>query len=640
MKQFICLFLLLFSILFTPPSFIYAEEGSSAVPPIPGGVVTSPAGYRVSPTSGTIKMHSGIDVGIDDVMIVAPTDGYVIHGSGHGFGDGYVYFESADGAYPTKLRLFFGDLHSSTETYPTGYVSKGTPIGYVLGFDPDVSTGPHVHIEFHTRGSPEEYFQTIPDGAADPVPILTALGVDLSGATDYSGPNAGSDNYGSDDIIAKEFWTVDNFHQIGEVFQSLIDFWSDKARLAAQVISPYSMYLLAVLCVLDLTLPIILSGLSCNVKTLIMKVIRYSSIMGIVILWTSFINDILLSFITSWASIIGNDIHATPDLSQPQLLFDKAVTVIAPAMSKIGSFTTWDYLFNLGTVILIYIFTFIVIIAFIVATVFICLAYIEFYLSAGLALVTVPFTSWSLSKFIPEGTLGHLLSSAMKLLIMSVMIGMCTIAIDQAKPTDIFKTGSYEAPVHTPNPTGNNPYIKMIMGIALEEHINPYIAISIAARETGGDDVNAINMASDGGLFQITPGQQGYDPDTGEIFMISDRYPDYASNPKSNIRAGMAILNDKIRMTNGDIWKAVQWYNSADPSMGDPDYLSKVKANYEKINGLPIGAIGHQVISTESITKYGRLCTALLTIALMIIFLPSRLMSILGGHFELHFGDK
>lgn len=35
-----------------------------------------------------------------------------------------------------------------------GPVSKGTPIGYVFGYDSSVSTGPHVHVEFHTVPPP------------------------------------------------------------------------------------------------------------------------------------------------------------------------------------------------------------------------------------------------------------------------------------------------------------------------------------------------------------------------------------------------------------------------------------------------------------------------------------------------------
>lgn len=210
-----------------------AVSADAPVPPFAGGPVTSPVGWRQSPTSGEWRIHSGYDIGIDDAYIYAPVDGYVSHGSGNGFGDGWCYFESDDDAYPVKIRLFFGDLNSETLSMADGHVAKGTPIGYVSGYDPDVSSGPHIHVESHYLPPPswETPFRYYPDdGAEDPYDILTMLGVDLSGV-DYSG-TGGSHHFGSDDTSAEHFWTVETMTKIGEFF--MISSISGLTRLLRQ----------------------------------------------------------------------------------------------------------------------------------------------------------------------------------------------------------------------------------------------------------------------------------------------------------------------------------------------------------------------------------------------------------------------
>lgn len=93
-------------------------------------------------------------------------------------------------------------------------------------------------------------------------------------------------------------------------------------------------------------------------------------------------------------------------------------------------------------------------------------------------------------------------------------------------------------------PTGNvsinsdNPYIGYVVQAANDQGIDPKIALAIAARETGGDDVNAINMAPNGGLMQITEDSAGW-------YGVNDLYPDWRSDPEQNAEAGMYILKKR-----------------------------------------------------------------------------------------------
>lgn len=653
--------LLLFSLLLTNPVFmpvgspsVYAEESESGdtgsedkkqenestyVPPFPGGPVTSPIGD----TAGRDHEHEGIDVGIDHVTIVAPCDGYVTHGSGHGFGDGWAYFYTDDRADGIPLRLFFGDLDSATADLPNGPIDKGLPIGYVNGTNSD-STGAHVHVQYYDRDPESVYlpFLHLGSGCKDPVPVLQMLGVDLSGKL-YTDSMVGSDHDVSFDIEVLK--------TMGNEINAIINDWSNHAIKAIQYITPFALSILAALCVIDLTLPILLAGMSFDVNSLIVKILKYAGLYALVVLWPDFINNILINFVMTVTSAFHPGLNVTSTMTQPQILLQKAIYIIAPVFQKLSSFGVRDYLHNLGPVIALYVITFLIMGFYMAAAIYIALTYIEFYISAGLCLATVPFSAWSKSKFIPEGTGGHLITCAIKLLFMSILVAMAALAIKDVQPMDLFKmpigkvSESYTPATPNRTPIENkpvdvntidNPYVKDIYNIASNMGIDPYIALAIAMRESGGDTLEGIHMADNGGIFQIlNPNQDCYDPNTHETFPVWRDFPDYASDPIQNITAAMYILQSKINAAGGDVWKGVKWYNSADPRYGDKDYDKKVASNYTYLTGLPVTLLGSTPITKAMLITYTKIALGMISIAILILILPARIMRILAGPLEL-----
>lgn len=132
-------------------------------------------------------------------------------------------------------------------------------------------------------------------------------------------------------------------------------------------------------------------------------------------------------------------------------------------------------------------------------------------------------------------------------------------------------------------PTGNvsinsdNPYIGYVVQAANDQGIDPKIALAIAARETGGDDVNAINMAPNGGLMQITEDSAGW-------YGVNDLYPDWRSDPEQNAEAGMYILKKKIEEAGGDTWAGVRGYNGAGEAADQ--YLNQIQQNYDNLGDI------------------------------------------------------
>lgn len=132
-------------------------------------------------------------------------------------------------------------------------------------------------------------------------------------------------------------------------------------------------------------------------------------------------------------------------------------------------------------------------------------------------------------------------------------------------------------------PAGNvsinsdNPFIGYVVKAANDQGIDPKIALSIAARETGGDDVNAINMAPNGGLMQVTE-------ESANDYGVNDLYPDWRDDPEQNAEAGMYILKKKIDEQGGDTWAGVRAYNGAGEAADQ--YLNQIQQNYDNLGDI------------------------------------------------------
>ena len=221
-------------------------------PPIPGGAITGQF-WEPRYKDGVLHhYHQGLDIGIENVEIRAPVDGTVYHGSNKSFGEGWVYFISDDDAYPVKLRMFVGDLDAWTGSQPAGptKVKQGEKIGYVHGYTTESgSTGAHPHIQFYNR-DPESNYAPFPVVYEEenetktfgitmllhPGPILTSLGVDLTGAVDYSGPG-GSGIYGND-VGNNKYLTISAMEYFGSFLNKIVKEWTDVAANSIVNITP------------------------------------------------------------------------------------------------------------------------------------------------------------------------------------------------------------------------------------------------------------------------------------------------------------------------------------------------------------------------------------------------------------------
>lgn len=127
--------------------------------------------------------------------------------------------------------------------------------------------------------------------------------------------------------------------------------------------------------------------------------------------------------------------------------------------------------------------------------------------------------------------------------------------------------------------TSGNQYIDTIVSEANKRNIDPNIALSVAAIESGGGDINAIHMVTNRigatGIMQIMP----YSADD---YGASKKYPNWATDPIQNIQAGIYILSRKIEEQGGDVWEGVRAYNGAGPKA--ETYRENVRNVYSNMN--------------------------------------------------------
>ncbi|MBE3138802.1 MAG: peptidoglycan DD-metalloendopeptidase family protein [Actinobacteria bacterium] len=115
------------------------------------GILTSGFGNRISPISGTMRFHAGIDIGSDSgTPVVAAASGEVVQ-AGYMGGYGYAVIIYHGGGFSTV----YG--HLSKFAVSTGQkVQRNQIIGYVgsTGY----ATGPHLHFEVRINGALQNPF--------------------------------------------------------------------------------------------------------------------------------------------------------------------------------------------------------------------------------------------------------------------------------------------------------------------------------------------------------------------------------------------------------------------------------------------------------------------------------------------------
>lgn len=134
------------------------------------------------------------------------------------------------------------------------------------------------------------------------------------------------------------------------------------------------------------------------------------------------------------------------------------------------------------------------------------------------------------------------------------------------------------------SPNTGNAMANIVIQAANDSGVDPRLGLAIAARESGGDDVNAISMPEPhDGIYGIMQAQE----ETVSELGLDSQYPDWKTDPYQNAMVGMAILKSKIANENGDVWAGVRDYNGAGEEA--EQYRQLVKNNYDNMGDIGNG---------------------------------------------------
>lgn len=137
-------------------------------------------------------------------------------------------------------------------------------------------------------------------------------------------------------------------------------------------------------------------------------------------------------------------------------------------------------------------------------------------------------------------------------------------------------------------PNTGNAMANIVIQAANDSGVDPRLGLAIAARESGGDDVNAISMPEPhDGIYGIMQAQE----ETVSELGLDSQYPDWKTDPYQNAMVGMAILKSKIANENGDVWAGVRDYNGAGEEA--EQYRQLVKNNYDNMGDIGGGGGGN-----------------------------------------------
>ena len=603
--------------------------------------------------------HEGVDMGMTNATLYAPTDGTAEFYGGGSFGY-YIKFTPArsvdsDG----QCAIIFGDINGYMTNEVGGFdvddqvadynessllygdisqflTSKtfkaGEPMAYVRGFPHGYADGDHLHLEYWVNGWKNG---SVGGGSCtDPVQLLMWLGMDIGNYmfSDQSKPETGI--------------TFANMaDSLGTFFSRLLKYFIDKSNEAYPNLFDVAFGLLLILCLVDLVLPIILSGMVVSPPVLVRKILKYSGIMGFAYVFPKFVDTFLLGFATSAAqTAAGDSTLLLANFETPQLLLQKAAFLITPLLSRVEHFGVYDILSQLGTIFFIYVCAFAVLIAFCFFSFYVMLTLLEFYISAGLCIATVPFGSLGLTKFTTEGAIGHLVSSAIKYFFVAFFLFLCVSVINNVKPVESFTGGTIdidlpdygrEAMIQTAE-DGSIDYSKVIaqwpnaeyvIAAAKEAGISPSVCLAMFLQESsGGTNTGPLGPAN---LMQVDNGndvavvppaysdRKDLCPSGGPRWKIEELFPDDHSDKMENCRAAMTVFYDKIAKKNGNLIQGIKAYNSEDPSVGDPHYLEHVNRWYIILTGHSLPINRHMAITAEQLETYVHVSTNLVVIVII-----------------------
>ncbi|WP_316167596.1 MULTISPECIES: P-type conjugative transfer protein TrbL [unclassified Bradyrhizobium] len=195
---------------------------------------------------------------------------------------------------------------------------------------------------------------------------------------------------------------------------------------------------------IDLTL----AGLAWSVRaddhilvTLAKKVLYVGAFAFIIGNFKSLADIVFASFSGIGLKASGGILSAA-DLARPGFVASAGFTAAHPLLDETSQFTGFDVLTNLPTILILLLCWILIVLAFFVLSVQLFVTLIEFKLTTLASFILVPFALWGKTAFLAEKTLGNVVASGVKVMVLAIIIGIGSTIFSQlagtlTRPVDI-----------------------------------------------------------------------------------------------------------------------------------------------------------------------------------------------------------
>lgn len=175
--------------------------------------------------------------------------------------------------------------------------------------------------------------------------------------------------------------------------------------------------------------------------TLAKKVLYVGAFAFIIGNFKSLADIVFASFSSIGLKAAGGSLSAA-DLARPGFVASAGFTAAHPLLEETGQFSGFDVLSNLPTILILLFCWILIVLAFFVLSVQLFVTLIEFKLTTLASFILVPFALWGKTAFLAEKTLGNVVASGVKVMVLAIIIGIGSTIFGQlastlTRPVDI-----------------------------------------------------------------------------------------------------------------------------------------------------------------------------------------------------------
>ncbi|WP_431017191.1 P-type conjugative transfer protein TrbL [Bradyrhizobium pachyrhizi] len=203
-------------------------------------------------------------------------------------------------------------------------------------------------------------------------------------------------------------------------------------------------FLSSTLVVIDLAL----AGLAWSVRaddqilvTLAKKILYVGAFAFIIGNFKSLADIIFNSFSSIGLKASGGTLSPA-DLARPGFVAAAGFTAAHPLLEEASQFSGFDVLTNLPTIVILLFCWIVIVLAFFVLSIQLFVTLIEFKLTTLASFILVPFALWGKTAFLAEKTLGNVVASGVKVMVLAIIVGIGSTIFGQlastlTRPVDI-----------------------------------------------------------------------------------------------------------------------------------------------------------------------------------------------------------